>query len=477
MIHHPFGLELSVLLFLYIFNLIHRTIRIMQLKFILPIFTLKRFFLFLLPVLCTFLWLTSCRKPPVKTLVIISPHWDGIKREFSRAFGDWHEKNYHERIEIDWRDVGGTSDSLKYVISRFGTEAKGIGIDIFFGGGIDPFLELTREGLAEVYHPPESVMTGIPAEVAGLPVYDPEYHWFGAALSSFGIVANDRVLRVVHLPEVKKWADLTNPFLQTWIGVGDPRNSGAVHLMYEIILQGYGWTKGWEILYQIAGNVRSFEKNSSIVAKEAAYGNIAYAMTIDFYGLTQVSSAGTQNMHFILPEDYTIVSPDGICMLKGAPNQTYAKRFIDFVLSENGQKLWMLPVGHPEGPAHFPIERLCVRPDLYDQACDIWTITMNPFKIQTTLKYDANIASRRWKLLNSLIGATMIDVHPELVAAWKNSKDNPERRAEFSKIFLTENEALEILDTFNDKDAVQFRNAKNIEWQQMAQAKFRRLAR
>lgn len=71
----------------------------------------------------------------------------------------------------------------------------------------------------------------------------------------------------------------------------------------------------------------------------------------------------------------------------------------------------------------------------------------------------------------------MIDVHPELVAAWKNSKDNPERRAEFSKIFLTENEALEILDTFNDKDAVQFRNAKNIEWQQMAQAKFRRLAR
>jgi iron(III) transport system substrate-binding protein len=431
----------------------------------------------LLVVICLFSMLHGCKTPYSKTLVIISPHWDGIRSEFSRAFTNWHEKNYHEKINIDWRNVGGSSDSLKYIISRFQTEPRGIGADILFGGGIDPFLELKNEGLSQPYHPPESIMEDIPATIAGVPVYDPEHHWFGTALSTFGIVANNRVIETLHLPEVNKWSDLTNFSLQSWIGAGDPRNSGAVHHMYEIILQGYGWNKGWEILYQIAGNVRSFDKNASLVAKQATYGNVAYAMAIDFYGLMQVSAAGPGNVRFILPEDLTVINPDGICILKGAPLQIYAERFIDFVLSEDGQRLWMLPVGHPEGPSRFSIERLCIRPDLYDRYHDTTAAKMNPFKIHTTLTYNADLSSRRWKLLNSLIGATLIDIHPELVAAWKNSQYNPERLAEFKKAIISEEEVFDILEKHHDKDEVQFYNTKNIEWQNMAQTKFRKLAK
>lgn len=437
----------------------------------------KYFFFIVLGTICLWSSTQGCSRPPRKTIIIISPHWDGIKSEFSRAFADWHEKYYHERVAIDWRNIGGTSDSLKYVISRFQTETHGIGIDIFFGGGIDPFLELMDTGLTQSYHPPASIMSGIPAEIAGIPVYDPEYHWFGTALSSFGIVANDRVIRTLHLPEVKKWSDLILPQLQSWIGAGDPRSSGAVHYMYEIILQGYGWDKGWEILNQIAGNVRSFDKNSTVVAKQATYGNVAYAMAIDFYGLIQVSSAGQGNMHFVLPEDYTVINPDGICILKGAPNQTYAERFIDFVLSEDGQKLWMLPVGYPEGPSDFSIERLCIRPDLYDRYYDVTPVKMNPFKIQTTLTYDAAIASKRWKLLNNLIGATIIDVHTELVAAWKKSLDDQRRLAEFKRALLTEEEMRKILEQGKNQNEAQFYTTKTIEWQKMALAKYRKLAR
>ncbi|MCF6158765.1 MAG: extracellular solute-binding protein [wastewater metagenome] len=439
--------------------------------------TVKYFLPVFLGIACILGGVYGCTKPQAKTIVIVSPHWDGIKSEFSRAFTAWHEKNFSETIEIDWRNIGGTSDSLKYVISRFRTEPRGIGVDIFFGGGIDPFLELSSEGLAQPYHPPASIMAGIPSTIAGIPVYDPDYHWFGTALSSFGIVANDRVIRTIHLPTVKKWSDLTNYSLQSWIGAGDPRSSGAVHYMYEIILQGYGWNKGWEILYQLAGNVRSFSKNSSIVAKEATYGNVAYAMAIDFYGLVQVSSAGLNTMHFILPEDYTVINPDGICILKGAPNQIFAERFVDFVLSEDGQKLWMLPVHHPEGPSRFSIERLCVRPDLYDRFSAITSVRMNPFKVQTTFRYDAHLASKRWTLLNRLIGATIIDVHPELVAAWKKSQHDLKRLHEFKKPFVSEEELFAILEELNDTDKTRLYNKKTIEWQKKALAKFRKLTK
>ena len=44
-------------------------------------------------------------------LVIISPHWEGFRYEFARAFSQW----YGKPVEVDWRDLGGANDDLKFV--------------------------------------------------------------------------------------------------------------------------------------------------------------------------------------------------------------------------------------------------------------------------------------------------------------------------------------------------------------------------
>src|SRR5262249_10939960 len=52
-------------------------------------------------------------------VVIITPHIDSIRHEFGRAFAVWHREHFGESAEVEWRQVGGTSDALRFVQSEF----------------------------------------------------------------------------------------------------------------------------------------------------------------------------------------------------------------------------------------------------------------------------------------------------------------------------------------------------------------------
>src|SRR5207245_748284 len=75
-------------------------------------------------------------------LIIISPHNEAIRYEFARGFEQWHRHRFGQSVTVEWRDVGGTTDALRFVQSEFAAKPDGIGIDIFFGGGSEPFLLL-----------------------------------------------------------------------------------------------------------------------------------------------------------------------------------------------------------------------------------------------------------------------------------------------------------------------------------------------
>ncbi|MSR65326.1 MAG: extracellular solute-binding protein [Verrucomicrobiae bacterium] len=410
-------------------------------------------------------------------LVIISPHWEGARIEFGRAFHEWHKAKYGEPVHIDWREVGGTSDIIRFIRSEFTQRPDGIGIDMLFGGGTDPYIELQKYGVLDEYRPPADILDKVPVSIGGVPMYDPQFRWFGVVLTTFGIEKNKRVAEIMKLPEANAWADLVNPKLRGWVGSGDPRNSGSVHMMYEIMLQGYGWEKGWDLMTQIAGNVRQYNKASSDTAKDGTLGETAYALAIDFYALTQVAGAGPANMGFVLPRDLTVVNADCICMLKGAPNKAAAQHFIDFMLSEDGQKLWMLPRGHPGGARDFSIERMCILPELYERYKEVTLVKTNPFALPVSFQYDPEKGGTRWNILNALIGSTLIDVHQELTAAWRSliRRGMPaDGLKEFCGTPLTEEAAITMAkDKWKD---AKFRNRQQIEWQKWATRKFETIA-
>ena len=409
-------------------------------------------------------------------VIVISPHNEAIRYEFGRGFDRWHRKAHGEGVTVEWRDIGGTTETLRFVESEFAKKLGGVGIDIFFGGGSEPFLQLADKKLALRYEPPKEILSGFPQSFNGIKVYDDGYAWYGAALSSFGILQNTRVQKIMGLPRATYWEQLAQPALYGWVGAGDPRNSGTMNNMYEAFLQAYGWERGWQILTAIAGNVRKFDRVSSTTAKDVTLGETAYAFAIDFYGFTQIATAGRTNLTFALPQDFTAISPDGIAILKGAPNLVFAQRFIDFVMGEEGQKLWFLPRGHPEGPQQYSIERMSVRPDFYSRYRGVSNIEFSPFELKQRFRYDAKLARDRREIVAALVGALLVDTHAELQAAWRAviRRGAPASdRAKLGRMPLTETEGLRLAAGSWKEAAV--RNQKKIEWQNWAQNKYQRL--
>jgi len=311
-------------------------------------------------------WLLSSASNASQDLIIVSPHWEGIQYEFGRAFEAHYEKTTGSPISVRWRDLGGTSSIEKAIDASYEANPESCQIDIFFGGGIDPFESQKEKGHLHPYRLPEPILSQIPESIGGFPIIDPDYAFYGAALSSFGILENRKVTEILGLPEVTTWEDLTQRNLFTWVSSADPRKSGSVHMIYEIILQGYGWERGWEIIYQSSGNVRSFLQSSSAPTKQVAAGDAAYAVAIDINGMTQQAFLGRENVRFSIPEDVSVINPDGIAILKGAPNLPAAKAFLEFVMSKNGQKLWMVAQGEPGGAERFGITRMGILPELYE---------------------------------------------------------------------------------------------------------------
>ena len=380
------------------------------------------------------------------TLTILSPHWEGIRVEFQNAFNKWRIANGKLPVKINWIDVGGTSDIIKYIRSSFKHSPRGIEADIFFGGGTEPYITLARENLLAKTKIPENILTNIPPDIFGQPIYDTNGYWYGAALSGFGILYNKIVTEKFNLPTPKTWKNLTLPAFRTWVGSADPRKSGSTHMMYEIILQAYGWKTGMWTIAALAGNIRAFTQSASTVPKDIAVGETAAGLCIDQYAWSTMEKVSGDRLGFALPKGLTVVTADGIAKLKGAPESALATEFISFVLSEEGQKIWMLKKNTiPGSPGKFQLNKMPVWPSLFAKYKQYTYFTENPFLWKSSVKYSSPKSSARWGILNDYIGAVLIDPHKKCADAWRkvcNLSDTNSLKKLFLENLISESELM-----------------------------------
>lgn len=405
-------------------------------------------------------------------LVILSPHWEGIQQEFERGFGDYWREKTGRRVEITWLDQGGTSQILRYIRSEFTNNPETIGVDMLFGGGIDPYLRLVKDGFTDPYVLPDSILSRIPKSFAGIPMYDTTGQWYGATMSGFGIVYNLAVARLQGVEPPRTWEDMADPRLYGWIAAGDPRMSGSIHMAFELMLQSYGWEKGWQVITGIMANTRSYTRGATEIPLAVARGDAVAGMCIDFYAWSEVTHVGTPDLSFVYPVNLTAVNPDGIGILRGAPNRAVAREFLAFVMSEAGQRIWAFKKGVPGGPVKNQLNRFAVMPDLYERYPEQMAVDINPFAWQITFLYDSDLGSTRWNVVNDLIGTLLIDSHIELHEAWEalRGRGAPEDGVSaIAAMPLTGEETLELASQWNDQG---LRNAYLNRWTQFARAKY-----
>jgi len=466
-------------------------------------------------------------------LVIISPHNDAIRREFGRAFSEWHRSTFGPPVRVDWVVIGGTTEIMRFLQTQY-TEAvrawwKRRGgewkaefaevlfrerrpddasaaelweayratddptaftcrLDVFFGGGTYDFQRAAAQGmLAPLPLDTEPELHGlnievIPTTLGGEPLRTEFF--VSTALSTFGIVWNlDRIAELgVEAP--RAWTDLTHPRFLNEVALADPTKSGSVAKAFEMIVQeqchravraaGFdeatvaaweariraadlppgelppgipsayqaavecGWMEGLRLIRRMAAQSRYFADVSSRIPLEVASGQAAAGLAIDFYARFQEqftrTADGRSRLGFIAPPGGTSVSGDPIGLLRGAEHRTVALRFLRFVLSAEGQRLWAYRPGTPGGPVRYALRRLPVRPEFYPStgsegalgyerhrpflADDLGREHVDPYRLAARMTYQPRWTAAHFGVLRDLVRAMCIDSHSELRMAW-----------------------------------------------------------
>ncbi|ARZ02008.1 ABC transporter substrate-binding protein [Yersinia ruckeri] len=154
------------------------------------------------------------------------------------------------------------------------------------------------------------------------------------AISGYGILANSARLKEKHLPTPVTWDGLKDARYQGMILMSSPSRSDTNHLMIETLLQQRGWQQGWETLLEISGNLATISSRSFGVSNKIKTGLGIAGPIIDNYATLLLKDPQLTFSYF--PESGA--SPTFIAMTNNRSHQTDAARFINFLLSDNGQK-------------------------------------------------------------------------------------------------------------------------------------------
>jgi spermidine/putrescine-binding protein len=178
-------------------------------------------------------------------------------------------------------------------------------------------------------------------------------------------------------------------------------------------------------------------------------------MAIDFYALSEAQFAAFQTngeaerIIYVPPAGGSSVSADPVQMLRGAPHPVPARAFIEFLLSEDGQKIWQYRLGTPGGPEKYTLRRPPVRRDLYEEEHRQYMADAdyNPYTATGNFEYHGEWTGRYFNLIRVMIRTIMLDASDELQAAWKAIIDAggeaavPEAVAEFDRAIVPYEEA------------------------------------
>lgn len=170
------------------------------------------------------------------------------------------------------------------------------------------------------------------AKVEGLQAgsFDPERTYFGSKLITTGIAVNTAAKS-----RPASWADLARPEYKGQIAMPSPLYSGAAAIMLGTMTArpDLGWTYFEKLKADDAVAVRG----NGAVLTAVANGEKAYGVLVDFMAFN--AKAKGSPIDFIFPAEGLPAVTEPVAILKTAQNPAAAHAFVDFILSDAGQKL------------------------------------------------------------------------------------------------------------------------------------------
>lgn len=254
-------------------------------------------------------------------------------------------KKVHPDIDVNiYRS--GTSDILTKLAAEFAANSP------------QPDVLLIADAVSmELLKKDDRLMPYPEAKLDGLEEgsYDADKTYFGSKLITTGIAYNTAAKE-----KPQHWADLAKPEYKEGLVMPSPLYSGAAAYM----LSGFALDPdlGWGYFEKLKGNDTIAVRGNGAVLKSVASGEKPYGILVDFMAMNAKKKGSP--VEFVFPSEGVPAVTEPVAILKTAKNVEGAKAFVDFILSDEGQKL-ALSMGY------LPAKASVGRPDWMPEGVDV----------------------------------------------------------------------------------------------------------
>ena len=272
------------------------------------------------------------------TLYTSQPEADAAKTvdAFKKAYPDVQVNIYRS----------GTSDILTKLAAEFAAGSPQPDV-LLIADAVSMEL-LKKDDHLQAY--PEAKLDGIdPAS------YDKDKTYFGSKLITTGIAYNTQA---AEKPE--HWADLAKPEYKDGLVMPSPLYSGAAAYMLSGFVGDSNY--GWDFYQKLKDNNTIAVRGNGAVLKSVASGEKPYGVLVDFMAMNAKKKGSP--VEFVFPSEGVPAVTEPVAIMKTAKNMDDAKHFVDFILSDEGQKL-ALSMGY------LPAKASVGRPDWMPEGVNV----------------------------------------------------------------------------------------------------------
>jgi iron(III) transport system substrate-binding protein len=224
----------------------------------------------------------------------------------------------HPEIAFDYYSAGAGKLMAKVAAER---QSGRMTVDVLWHSEVPDFYQLKKEGMLEAYLSPE-------ARHVQSPVKDPDGYFTPARLGTLGIAYNTK--QVAAPP--RSWQDLLDPRFKGGIGIANPALSGTSFMSVAMIVENLGW--GY--VQQLRANGARIGHGSGQVVDDTASGDLKASLGVDYIVLDKIEKGATIGLFY--PQEMLVI-PSPVAIVKGTSNGAAARKFVDFLLSREGQTL------------------------------------------------------------------------------------------------------------------------------------------
>ena len=267
-------------------------------------------------------------------LILLMPTPSKYLDPYIDKFKNWYFNQTSKNITVEHVRKGGV-ESVSYIEGQAKQPYEDIIASIGYkeieslriGGYLQPHISSNAPFI------PEAVLESLVGK-------NLEGYYTGFSLSAYGIMVNTDVLQSKGLANVTGYADLAfNTSYYGQIVMGSPILSRISHGNMEVMLSHFGWVQGWNASIHLASLVGEFTTTTGNANNLTAEGE--YAAVLTKYSYWYEYNAKNCSVEWIWPVEGTYIYILYTGILNGTKNEENAKLWVDWMLSEEGQRAWV----------------------------------------------------------------------------------------------------------------------------------------